>query len=57
MGIRVEFNPELALRNMAEFHNGSRQLEECIPEKLAEGKIYPFLNANSVIIGLTVRYP
>ncbi len=43
MGIRVEFNPELALRNIAEFHNGSRQLEECIPAKLVAGKIYPFL--------------
>lgn len=43
MGIQVEFNPDLALRNISEFKNGSRKEEECIPENLEEGKIYPFL--------------
>lgn len=43
MGIKVEFNPDLALRDISEFKKGKRKEEECIPEKLEEGKIYPFL--------------
>lgn len=43
MGIRVEFNPDLALRNISEFKNGNRKIEECIPESLEAGKTYPFL--------------
>ena len=43
MGIAVEFNPDLALRNISEFKNNKRRIEECIPEPLDEGKIYDFL--------------
>jgi hypothetical protein len=43
MGIAVEFNPDLALRDIAEFKAGRRKVEECIPESLEEGKIYDFL--------------
>lgn len=43
MGIQVEFNPDLALRNIAEFKAGRRKIEECIPEKLEAGKTYSFL--------------
>ncbi len=43
MGIKVEFCPDLALRNISQFKEGKRKEEECIPEKLEEGKIYPFL--------------
>ena len=43
MGIKVEFNPDLALRNILEFKNGKRKIEECIPETLEEGEIYNFL--------------
>lgn len=43
MGIVVEFNPDLALRNIKEFKSGKRKKEECIPEKLEVGKTYPFL--------------
>jgi hypothetical protein len=43
MGIQVEFNPDLALRDISEFKNGNRKKEECIPEKIEEGKIYNFL--------------
>ena len=43
MGIQVEFNPDLALRNISEFKNGNRKEEECISENLEVGKIYPFL--------------
>jgi hypothetical protein len=43
MGINVEFNPDLALRNISEFKNGNRKIEEYIPEILETGKTYPFL--------------
>ena len=43
MGIKVEFNPDLALRDISEYHKGNRKIEECIPEVLEEGKTYPFL--------------
>src|SRR3989344_8042276 len=43
MGIQVEFNPDLALRNITEFKAGRRKIEECIPDTLEEGKIYNFL--------------
>lgn len=43
MGIRVEFNPDLALRNIFEFKEGRRKEGECIPENLEVGKIYHFL--------------
>ena len=34
MGIKVEFDPDLALRDYEEFIKGNRKEEECIPEKL-----------------------
>ena len=43
MGIMIEFNPDLALRNYSESLKGKRKKEECIPEKLQKGKIYNFL--------------
>ncbi len=43
MGIKVEFNPDLALRNISEFQKGRRKRAECIPAKLQKGKIYTFL--------------
>lgn len=43
MGIKIEFNPDLALRNISEYKAGKRKLEECIPEKLETGKVYDFL--------------
>jgi len=43
MGIQVEFNPDLALRNYSEFENGNRKLEECVPRELIVGQIYNFL--------------
>jgi hypothetical protein len=43
MGIKIEFNPDLALRNISEYKNGNRKLEECIPENLEVEKIYSFL--------------
>lgn len=43
MGIAVEFNPDMALRNIREFKEGKRKEEECVPEKLEKGKVYNFL--------------
>jgi len=43
MGIKVEFNPDLALRHFSAFERGERKREECIPNDLAAGNIYPFL--------------
>ena len=43
MGIRIEFNPDLALRNISEYKKGKRKKEEYIPEKIQIGKIYDFL--------------
>lgn len=43
MGIQVEFNPDLALRNIIYHKEGKRSLEECILENLENGKIYDFL--------------
>lgn len=45
MGIPVEFAPDMALRNISEYKNGNRKLEECIPEPLEIGKTYPFLKS------------
>jgi hypothetical protein len=43
MGIKIEFNPDIALRNISEFREGNRKESECIPELLETGKTYPFL--------------
>ena len=43
MGIQVEFNPDLALRNISEYKNNNRQEEECIPGNLEVDKTYSFL--------------
>src|SRR3989339_943721 len=43
MGIKVEFNPDLALRNISEYENGKRSMEECIPKDLQVGQTYDFL--------------
>jgi len=45
MGIPTEFNPDLALRA---FGIKGRTIEECLPEKLEEGKIYPFLKKGQI---------
>ena len=43
MGIKVEFNPDLALRDISEFRKGARKIGECIPEALEAGNTYDFL--------------
>jgi hypothetical protein len=43
MGIKVEFNPDLALRSFDEYEAGRRRREECIARVLEQGKTYAFL--------------
>ncbi len=43
MGIKVEFNPDLALRDIAEFEKGRRKREECVPKNLKKGAVFEFL--------------
>jgi len=57
MGIKVEFNPDLALRNISEFKNGNRKIEECIPEDIEAGKIYPFLKKEQRLYWLYGEIP
>ena len=40
MGIKVEFNPDLALRA---FGTSERSIEECLPKEIKPGKVYSFL--------------
>jgi hypothetical protein len=42
MGIQIEFNPDLALRDNSHVAQGRRP-EECLPEKIEVGKTYSFL--------------
>ncbi len=57
MGIRVEYNPDLALRNVSEHHAGRRRIEECIPEPLEVGKIYSFLKREQRLFWLLGEIP
>jgi hypothetical protein len=57
MGIKVEFNPDLALRNISEFKNGNRKIEECIPEMLEAGRTYPFLKRDQRLYWLHGQIP
>jgi hypothetical protein len=42
MGIVVEFNPDLALRDYSEFEKGNRKEDECISRNLSVGEVYDF---------------
>jgi len=57
MGIEVEFNPGLALRNISKFKVGNRKEEECIPESLEEGKTYSFLKQGQRLFWLEGEIP
>ncbi|MCK9379003.1 MAG: hypothetical protein M0P97_02570 [Candidatus Moranbacteria bacterium] len=43
MGIVVEFNPDLALRDISEHKSGKRKIQECVPENLKVGEVFEFL--------------
>lgn len=57
MGIKVEYNPDLALRDISEYKEGRRKQEECLPEKLEEGKIYDFLKEGQRLYWLEGELP
>ena len=57
MGISVEFNPDLNLRNYSEFLEGRRSKEECLPEKIVVGKTYPFLKKDQRLYWLDGELP
>ncbi len=54
MGIQTEYNPDLALRK---FRTEGRAPEECLPEQLEVGKIYPFLKKGQRIHWLLGEVP
>ena len=43
MGIKVEYNPDLALRSIEEYKKANRKNEECFPENMKVGETYNFL--------------
>jgi len=57
MGIKVEYNPDLALRNYSEFKAGKRGKEECLPEIIENGKIYNFLKKDQRLYWLLGELP
>ncbi len=57
MGIKVEFNPDLALRNISEFKAGNRKIEECIPDPLEIGKVFNFLKEGQRLYWLEGELP
>ncbi len=42
MGILTEYNPDLALRIFSEYKKGKRKIDECVPEDIKAGRVYPF---------------
>lgn len=57
MGIKVEFNPDLCLRNISEYKNGNRKIGECIPEKLEVGMVYDFFKSDQRLYWLMGELP
>jgi hypothetical protein len=57
MGIKVEYNPDLALRDFSEFKAGRRKLEECLPEIAENGKTYDFLKRDQRLYWLLGELP
>jgi len=57
MGIKVEYNPDLALRDITEHKEGRRQITECVPENLIVGKTYQFLKRGQRLYWLDGEIP
>lgn len=57
MGIQVEFNPDLALRNISEYKSDNKLIEECIPETLEINNSYPFLKRGQRLYWLHGEIP
>jgi len=54
MGIKIEFNPDLALRKPG---TTGRLEEECIPQKLEAGKWYNFIKSGQRIYWMEGEIP
>ncbi len=52
MSIKVEFNPDLALRDISEFDKGKRKKRECVPKNLKKGRVYGFLKSGQRLFWL-----
>lgn len=57
MGLVVEFNTVLALRNNQEYRDGNREADECIPDKLTVGSLYTFTKQGQRIYALNKEMP
>jgi hypothetical protein len=57
MGIQVEFNPDLALRNYQQYTIKCRDADECIPEELVSGQTYSFKKRGQRIYRLQGEIP
>ena len=57
MGITTEYNPDLALRSIADFKAGKRKKEECVPEHLKTGNLYDFLKRGQRVYWLEGEIP
>jgi len=57
MGIQVEFNSALALRNISEASAGRREQNECIWNDLEVDAIYPFLKEGQRLYWLEGEIP
>lgn len=57
MSIKLEFNPDLTLLNIAEHKSGNRKIEECVPESLEIGKVYDFLKMDKGCYCLVEEVP
>jgi hypothetical protein len=53
----IEVNPALILRDTDEGQKGNRRPEECIPENLQTGQIYPFLKKDQRIFWFDGEIP
>jgi hypothetical protein len=57
MGIKTEYNPDLALRPYQHFVDGKRLKEECVPEQLELGKCYAFLKKGQRVYWMEGEFP
>lgn len=53
MGIKVEYNPDLALRNISEYKNGNRKIEECISAYAKASEVLSRPKASIIILEAT----
>jgi len=57
MGIRIEFNPDLCLRDYTAYESGERKKEECLPSELIEHTKHTFLKSDQRMYWLDGELP